>query len=105
MQGTVLESVVKTLYLTLGPVVHHFVEHDVWVIFLSWPQDLSNVRFELFILADTTYIRMFVLDEADEMLSRGFKDQIYEVFTQLKHDNLQVNIIAHHAATLVVLSD
>jgi len=25
-------------------------------------------------------MKMFVLDEADEMLSRGFKDQIYEVF-------------------------
>jgi translation initiation factor 4A len=25
-------------------------------------------------------IALFVLDEADEMLSRGFKDQIYEVF-------------------------
>lgn len=25
-------------------------------------------------------IRMFVLDEADEMLSRGFKDQIYDIF-------------------------
>jgi translation initiation factor 4A len=25
-------------------------------------------------------IRLFVLDEADEMLSRGFKDQIYDVF-------------------------
>ena len=49
------------------------------------------MRIDLFVLTDTTYIRMFVLDEADEMLSRGFKDQIYEVFTQLKHDNLQVN--------------
>ncbi|XP_071489538.1 uncharacterized protein [Diadema antillarum] len=29
---------------------------------------------------DTRNIRMFVLDEADEMLSRGFKDQIYDVF-------------------------
>ncbi|KAG7497046.1 eukaryotic initiation factor 4A-I [Solea senegalensis] len=28
-------------------------------------------------------IRMFVLDEADEMLSRGFKDQIYEIFQKL----------------------
>lgn len=28
-------------------------------------------------------IRMFVLDEADEMLSRGFKDQIYDIFQQL----------------------
>lgn len=26
---------------------------------------------------------MFVLDEADEMLSRGFKDQIYDVFRSL----------------------
>ncbi|KPP61671.1 eukaryotic initiation factor 4A-I-like [Scleropages formosus] len=29
------------------------------------------------------YIKMFVLDEADEMLSRGFKDQIYEIFQKL----------------------
>merc|ERR1711991_206008 len=28
-------------------------------------------------------INLFVLDEADEMLSRGFKDQIYEVFRYL----------------------
>jgi translation initiation factor 4A len=28
-------------------------------------------------------VGMFVLDEADEMLSRGFKDQIYEVFKYL----------------------
>lgn len=26
---------------------------------------------------------MFVLDEADEMLSRGFKDQIYDIFQKL----------------------
>ena len=32
---------------------------------------------------------MFVLDEADEMLSRGFKDQIYDIF-QLMPPNLQV---------------
>jgi len=29
------------------------------------------------------HIKIFILDEADEMLSRGFKDQIYEIFTQL----------------------
>uniref|UniRef100_A0A2K6AII8 RNA helicase n=1 Tax=Mandrillus leucophaeus TaxID=9568 RepID=A0A2K6AII8_MANLE len=28
-------------------------------------------------------IKMFVLDEADEMLSHGFKDQIYEIFQKL----------------------
>jgi len=31
-------------------------------------------------------IKMFVLDEADEMLSRGFKDQIYDVFRYLPND-------------------
>jgi translation initiation factor 4A len=30
--------------------------------------------------------KMFVLDEADEMLSRGFKDQIYDVFQHLPSD-------------------
>ncbi|XP_065056198.1 eukaryotic initiation factor 4A-I-like [Rhopilema esculentum] len=32
---------------------------------------------------DVNEIKMFVLDEADEMLSRGFKDQIYEIFKRL----------------------
>ena len=31
----------------------------------------------------TDHVKMFVLDEADEMLSRGLKDQIYEVFRLL----------------------
>uniref|UniRef100_A0A668AH44 RNA helicase n=1 Tax=Myripristis murdjan TaxID=586833 RepID=A0A668AH44_9TELE len=31
----------------------------------------------------TKRIKMFVLDEADEMLSRGFKDQIYDIFRKL----------------------
>lgn len=34
----------------------------------------------------TSSIKMFVLDEADEMLSRGFKDQIYEVFKCMPND-------------------
>ena len=29
---------------------------------------------------------MIVLDEADEILSRGFKDQIYDVFVKLPHN-------------------
>jgi len=32
------------------------------------------------------YIKQFVLDEADEMLSRGFKDQIYDVFRHLNQE-------------------
>ncbi|KAI9518521.1 Eukaryotic initiation factor 4A-II [Dissostichus eleginoides] len=38
-------------------------------------------------------IKMFVLDEADEMLSRGFKDQIYEIF-QKQSTNIQVVLLS-----------
>ncbi|KAK0086428.1 hypothetical protein PV325_003205 [Microctonus aethiopoides] len=34
----------------------------------------------------TNHIKLFVLDEADEMLSRGFKDQIYDVFKLLPNE-------------------
>lgn len=34
----------------------------------------------------TDYLRLFVLDEADEMLSKGFKDQIQEIFKFLPGD-------------------
>jgi translation initiation factor 4A len=37
-------------------------------------------------------VKIFVLDEADEMLSRGFKDQIYDVFQHLP-SKVQVIII------------
>lgn len=40
-----------------------------------------------------TSIKMFVLDEADEMLSRGFKDQIYDVFRLLPQD-MQVILLS-----------
>lgn len=40
------------------------------------------------------WIKMFVLDEADEMLSRGFKDQIYEIFQKL-NTSIQVSFISH----------
>jgi len=32
------------------------------------------------------HVSMFILDEADEMLSRGFRDQIYDVFQALPRD-------------------
>jgi translation initiation factor 4A len=38
---------------------------------------------------DPRTIKMFILDEADEMLSRGFKDQIYAIFQHLA-SNIQV---------------
>lgn len=39
-------------------------------------------------------IKIFCLDEADEMLSRGFKDQIYEVFQLLPQDTQVVLLSA-----------
>lgn len=42
-------------------------------------------------LSAPKWIKMFVLDEADEMLSRGFKDQIYEIFQKL-NTSIQVSL-------------
>merc|ERR1712036_193346 len=42
---------------------------------------------------NTRHIKMFVLDEADEMLSRGFKDQVYDVFKTLNED-IQVILLS-----------
>lgn len=42
----------------------------------------------------TDHIKMFCLDEADEMLSRGFKDQIYELFQLLPQDTQVVLLSA-----------
>ncbi|PWN28330.1 putative TIF2-translation initiation factor eIF4A [Jaminaea rosea] len=42
----------------------------------------------------TDHLKMFCLDEADEMLSRGFKDQMYEVFQLLPQDTQVVLLSA-----------
>jgi len=39
------------------------------------------------------HIKLFVLDEADEMLSRGFKEQIHDVFTKMPY-NIQVILLS-----------
>lgn len=41
----------------------------------------------------TDYMKMFVLDEADEMLSRGFTEQIYDIF-QLLPQSTQVVLLS-----------
>jgi translation initiation factor 4A len=38
-------------------------------------------------------IKMFVLDEADELFSRGYKDQIHDVFTALP-EHVQVIVVS-----------
>ena len=40
----------------------------------------------MFLFPDSRGIRILVLDEADELLSRGFKDQIYDLFQHLSTD-------------------
>jgi translation initiation factor 4A len=42
---------------------------------------------------ETRNIRMLVLDEADEMLSQGFKDQIHDLFSKLS-PNVQVILLS-----------
>ncbi|XP_066268053.1 eukaryotic initiation factor 4A-I-like isoform X2 [Branchiostoma lanceolatum] len=42
---------------------------------------------------NTSDVKLFVLDEADEMLSRGFKDQIYDIFKFLPSD-IQVILLS-----------
>ena len=54
------------------------------------------------VMLGTRYIKMFILDEADEMLSRGFKDQIYDVFRTL-NENIQVGRRLHHLLLLLDL--
>ena len=42
----------------------------------------------------TRSIKMFVLDEADEMLNRGFKDQIYEIFRNMNSETQAILLSA-----------
>ena len=44
-------------------------------------------------LSRTEKIDLIVLDEADEMLSQGFKDQIYKIF-QYMHNDVQIGLFS-----------
>jgi len=41
----------------------------------------------------TDYLRLFIMDEADEMLSRGFKEQIQDIFKYLPGD-VQISLFS-----------
>jgi len=45
-------------------------------------------------ILNTTHISMLVMDEADEMLSFGFKDQVYEIFQCL---NMEIQVASFSA--------
>ena len=36
--------------------------------------------------SEAKYIKMLIVDEADEMLKEGFKEQIYNIFQMMPHD-------------------
>jgi translation initiation factor 4A len=40
--------------------------------------------FNILVVIGSENIKMFVLDEADEVLSRGFNEQIHDIFTMLR---------------------
>uniref|UniRef100_A0A2K5K0F2 Helicase ATP-binding domain-containing protein n=1 Tax=Colobus angolensis palliatus TaxID=336983 RepID=A0A2K5K0F2_COLAP len=50
--------------------------------------DMLNQRY-----LSPKYIKIFVLDEVDEMLSHGFKDSIYDIFQKL-NSNTQVVLLS-----------
>jgi len=58
--------------------------------------DMINRR-----VIDSKSIKMFVLDESDEMLSRGFKDQIYDIFRHLD-SSIQVVLLSATMPTEVL---
>lgn len=43
---------------------------------------------------NVTNVKVMVLDEADEMLSKGFKEQIYNIFYQLNEDSVQIALFS-----------
>lgn len=40
------------------------------------------------------HLKLLILDEADELLSSGFKEQIYEIYQLIQNDNLQNAILS-----------
>ena len=51
---------------------------------------------------DSTHIKMFVLDEADEMLSGGFINQIKEIYGLLESDQIQNIILSATMSTEII---
>jgi translation initiation factor 4A len=74
------------------------VRNDIHVLETSPPHVIVGTPGRVFDMInrknlDTSALRMFVLDEADEMLSRGFKDQIYDIFRKMP-SNIQVILLS-----------
>jgi hypothetical protein len=71
-------------FLTYRPIQRFF---SIFFHFAS----MSFIEYEIFFILDmikrrvlrTRAIKMLVLDESDEMLNKGFKEQIYDVYRYL----------------------
>ncbi len=59
-------------------------------IIVGTPGRIYDMLIKNFI--DRRLIKYVIIDEADEMLSRGFINQIYEIFRSLNNNNLQVGL-------------
>lgn len=53
----------------------------------------------------TNHVKMFVLDEADEMLSSGFQEQIYNIFTSLPTTTQSVLLSATMPSEVLKVTD
>jgi len=42
----------------------------------------------------TTHLKLFILDEADEMLDRGFKEKVKDIFRYLPKEGLQIGLFS-----------
>jgi len=74
------------------------IQDDATEMRKKCPQIIVGTAGRIFDMIKRKYIRtkhmkLFILDEADEMLSKGFKDQIYNIFQHF-NDDIQVAIFS-----------
>lgn len=67
------------------------LEEGVHVV-VGTPGRVNHMLSKGFLRVDK--LKCFILDEADEMLGRGFKEQIYDVFQHLPVEGLQVGLFS-----------
>jgi hypothetical protein len=79
------------ILLSALPVVSMIWSLEELCVSISRKTDYELMIWMIVVVVGPDHIKIFMLDEADEMLSRGFKDQIYDVFKTL-NQNIQVCI-------------
>lgn len=82
------------------------IQDDAYEMRKKCPQIIVGTAGRIFDMIKRRYIKtnhmkLFILDEADEMLSKGFKDQIYNIFQHFNED-IQVAIFSATMPTQVL---